>query len=125
MVFLPLKSSNRIAVRARHRSYAMGDMVVNITIKSSNLTVTHEKDKQRFTMDIDGKLARVNYELRDGKMFLIHSEVPYELRGKGYGKILVEETFKQLTEEGYSAKAVCSYIRAVARRSEEWNAIIE
>ncbi|MCM4166941.1 hypothetical protein KCTC52924_01797 [Arenibacter antarcticus] len=89
------------------------------------MIVTHEKDTHRFTMEINGEIAKVEYQLKEGKMYLTYSEVPYPLRGKGYGKILVEQTFEQLTKEGYTAKAVCSYIRAVAQRSEKWNAIIE
>ncbi|WP_026813137.1 GNAT family N-acetyltransferase [Arenibacter certesii] len=89
------------------------------------MTVRHEKEKNRFTMDINGDIARVDYQLKDNKMYLTYSEIPYHLRGQGYGKILVEKTFEQLTKEGYNAKAVCSYIRAVARRSDKWNTIIE
>ncbi|MCM4163729.1 MULTISPECIES: GNAT family N-acetyltransferase [unclassified Arenibacter] len=90
-----------------------------------NLMVHHEKDNNRFTMSIDGEIAKVVYQLRDDKMYLTYSEVPYTLRGKGYGKELVERTFEQLTKEGYTAVAVCSYIKAVARRSEKWKSIIE
>lgn len=94
-------------------------------IITDNLTVQHEKDNHRFTMAINSEIAEVAYQLRDGKMYLTYSEVPYNLRGKGYGKELVERSFEQLTKEGYKAVAVCSYIKAVARRSEKWNSIIE
>jgi|TARA_R110000744_G_scaffold50023_11_gene108360 predicted GNAT family acetyltransferase len=76
-------------------------------------------------MAINGEIAMVEYQLRDDKMYLTYSEVPIKLRGKGYGKKLVESTFDQLTKEGYKAVAVCSYIKAVACRSEKWNSIIE
>ena len=75
-------------------------------------------------MDINGENAKVEYTLRDGQMFLVHSEVPFNLRGQGIGKILVEKTFEQLTQEGFQAVAVCSYIKAIARRSEKWKSII-
>jgi len=90
-----------------------------------DLIIRHEKDKKMFTMDIEGATAYISYLLKDGKMFLTYSEVPLPLRGKGYGKELVEKTFEQLTKEGYSAIAVCSYIKAVARGSEKWRTIIE
>lgn len=94
-------------------------------INTGNLTVHHEKDNNRFIMSINDEIAKVVYQLRDDKMYLTYSEVPYTLRGKGYGKELVERTFEQLTKEGYTAVAVCSYIQAVARRSEKWKSIIE
>lgn len=89
------------------------------------LDIKHDKDNNRFTLDINGELAKVEYRLKDGKMYLVHSEVPYNLRGQGIGKVLVEKTFEQLTEECYKAIAVCSYVKAVARRSDKWSKIIE
>lgn len=89
------------------------------------LNIAHDKENQRFTLDINGELAKVDYKIRDGKMYLVYSEVPYNLRGQGIGKVLVEKTFEKLTEENYTAVAVCSYIKAVKNRSEHWNGIIE
>jgi predicted GNAT family acetyltransferase len=70
-------------------------------------------------------LAKVTYQLRNDKMYLVHSEVPYNLRGQGIGKVLVEKTFEKLTNEGYKAVAMCSYIKTVAKRSEKWQNIIK
>ena len=89
------------------------------------LKIRHQKDEDRFVMDIDGQEAEVIYRERDGKLYLVHSEVPPSMRGKGYGKILVEKTFEKLTEEGYKAVAVCPFIVAVARRSNRWNKVIK
>ena len=89
------------------------------------LDIVRDKENQSFTLDINGELAKVDYNIRDGKMYLNHSEVPYNLRGQGIGKVLVEKTFEQLTKEGFKAVAVCSYIRAVAKRSDHWNNRIE
>jgi len=89
------------------------------------LDIIHDKDNSRFTLDINGELAKVEYSLKKGKMYLVHSEVPFNLRGQGIGKVLVEKTFEKLTKEGYKAVAVCSYVKAIAKRSEKWNKIIE
>ena len=90
----------------------------------SRLNITHDKENKRFILDINGEMAKVEYNLKNGKLYLVHSEVPYDLRGKGIGKVLVEKTFEKLNEEGYKAVAICSYIKAVAQRSEKWNKII-
>lgn len=90
----------------------------------SRMEIKHNKENKRFTLDINGEIAKIDYTLKDGKMYLNHSEVPFNLRGQGIGKILVEKTFEQLTKEGYKAVAICSYIRSVAKRSEKWSAII-
>jgi len=89
------------------------------------LDLIHDKENQRFTLDINGELAKIDYSIRDDVMYLNHSEVPYNLRGQGIGKVLVAKTFEKLTEERYKAVAVCSYIRAIKNRSDRWNAIIQ
>lgn len=88
------------------------------------MEVIHNKEKNEFTMDVNGATARVDYELKNGKMYLVYSEVPPKLRGQGIGKQLVEKTFEKLTDEGYEAVAVCGYVKSVAANSEKWNKII-
>ena len=84
----------------------------------------HNKEKQKYTLVVEGQETKVEYKLKEGKMYLTYAEVPYHLRGKGVGKELVLKTFEQLTKEGYKAIAVCSYVKAIAKRSKEWNSII-
>lgn len=88
------------------------------------MEVVHDKKNHRFSLTLNNDIAQVEYEIKDNKLFLVHSEVPKSMRGKGIGKILVEQTFEKLTEEGYKAVAVCGYVKSVARRSEKWNSII-
>lgn len=88
------------------------------------MEVVHNKENKEFTMDVNGETAKVDYELKDGKMYLVYSEVPAKLRGQGVGKQLVEKTFEKLTEEGHEAVAVCGYVKAIASRSDKWSKII-
>ena len=91
----------------------------------SILDVQHDKVNNAYLLAINEEIAKVEYQLKNGKMYLIHSEVPIQLRGRGIGKELVEKTFEKLTKEGYKAVAVCSYVKAVAKRSDKWKEIIE
>lgn len=91
----------------------------------TRLPLIHDIDKQQFTLNINGEIAKVDYELKDGLMFLVHSEVPINLRGQGIGKVLVEKSFEKLTNEGYKAVAICSYIKAIAKRSAKWKSKID
>lgn len=45
----------------------------------------HDKKNQKFIMDIKKEEAKVEYTLRNGKMYLTHSDVPNNLRGSGVG----------------------------------------
>ncbi len=88
------------------------------------MTIKQDKKKQLYIMKVENSEAFVSYTIKDNIMFLNHAEVPYELRGKGIGKLLVESTFSLLTEQGYKATAICSYVRTIARRSPKWSKII-
>jgi predicted GNAT family acetyltransferase len=91
------------------------------------MEIIHDTKNNEFILPLENNLsAKVVYTLDScNGMRLIHSEVPYELRGQGIGKELVLKTFQKLTDEGFEATAVCSYIRATARRDEKWKTIIK
>ncbi len=87
--------------------------------------IRHNKEEKKFILKVDGEESKVEYEYKEGKMFLIHSEIPEKLRGKGIGKKLVLKTFEKLNEEGYKAVAVCPYIKHVKSKDAYWGKIIE
>ncbi|QDH78573.1 N-acetyltransferase [Echinicola soli] len=90
------------------------------------MDIIHDKTNKEFVLPLEnGTKATVSYILDNAsEMRLVHSEVPPALRGQGVGKELVLKTFEKLTEEGYRAKAVCRYVRHVARRDPKWSGII-
>ena len=90
------------------------------------MEIIHNIEAKSFVLPLENNLeAGENYTMLNNHMSLVYSEVPYKLRGQGIGKELVEKTFEKLTEEGYTATAVCSYIRVIARRSEKWRNVIK
>lgn len=77
--------------------------------------IKHLPEKKRFEMQVGEYVATVRYSLEDDIYYLVHSEVPYQLRGQGIGKELVEKTFQYIKENDLKAKPICSYIVKVAR----------
>lgn len=80
----------------------------------------HDEDHRQFRLRVTGGIAFVDYVVRDGHYYLVHSEVPPALRGQGTARVLVEKTFEYLEARQQPVVAVCSYIKAVARRSPHW-----
>ena len=88
--------------------------------------IVHNTAKQQFELPLaDGSMALVTYSQKGSHLNLMHSEVPREHRGEGIGKELVLKTFEAIEKEGLTATAYCSYIRAVAQRSNKWKNIIQ
>ncbi len=87
--------------------------------------LTHNREEHQYTLHLEnGNQAYINYVLEGKKMMLTYSYVPPEARGTGVGHELVEKTFEMLTNEGFEAEAICSYIRVVAQRHTKWSEII-
>lgn len=86
--------------------------------------IKHIPEKQQFELNTEAGLALVSYH-KEGDIFVLwHSEVPYNLRGQGVGKKLVESTFDYLVKNDIKAKATCSYIRMIAMRGKKWDSHI-
>jgi hypothetical protein len=87
--------------------------------------VTHNKFDKRFEMSLKNDLkAFISYSKNGKHLSLLHSEVPLQLRGKGIGKDLVLKTFEAIRNEGYTATAHCSYIRAVRQKNAQFADVI-
>jgi uncharacterized protein len=83
---------------------------------TSNRPFHHLIDKSQFTLDWDGHIAFVDYQIQGDKWYLLHAEVPAALRGQGVGQVLVEKTYAYLNEHGIKSVPVCSYIQALVKR---------
>ena len=81
--------------------------------------IKHDSKNSQFQMNVNGKIALIDYTKRNGKLYLVHSEVPKKLQGQGIGKILVEKTFEYIEQQGWEAVAVCPFIKSVAKRSSK------
>lgn len=55
----------------------------------------------RFEMPIgDNALAVAYYKVEDGRVVLLHTEIPQELSGLGYGSSLAHGVFEALRRDG-------------------------
>lgn len=77
----------------------------------------HRLERSQFTLDWNGHIAFVDYQIRGDKWYLLHAEVPAALRGQGVGQVLVEKTYAYLREHGIVSVPVCSYIQALVKRN--------
>jgi predicted GNAT family acetyltransferase len=78
--------------------------------------VVDNPDHQRFELELDGKLAFVNYRRSPGVIALAYAEVPLELRGGGVGAELVKGTLERVRERGEKVIPVCGFVASYMRR---------
>ncbi len=70
-------------------------------------------------LEQDGAVADLEYEMRDGRMVLVHTEVPSELAGRGIGGRLVEAAVDRARHENLTIEPQCRFARGWLRRHPE------
>jgi predicted GNAT family acetyltransferase len=78
----------------------------------------------RFELALDEGTAFIEYKLSDQKLFLIHTEVPQELEGKGVGGAIVLKALQYAKENGYEIVPLCPFVQSWLERHKEWKAIV-
>lgn len=77
-----------------------------------------------FELFVDGQRSFIDYKTKDNKIYLIHTEVPRELQGKGVAEALVEKAFAYIEKEKLILIPSCSYVQAFLRKNPEWDRLL-
>jgi predicted GNAT family acetyltransferase len=78
----------------------------------------------RLELEIAGSTAFIEYKLSGHTIFLIHTEVPKELEGKGVGGAIVQKTLQYAKDNNYKIVPLCPFVRSYLERHKEWNDIV-
>ncbi len=84
--------------------------------KTDKLEVIHLQERKRFEIHLEGKIAELDYHLRDGVISFTHTGVPKELGGQGIGGHIVRAGLDHAREKGYKVIPACSFVDAYIRR---------
>ena len=85
--------------------------------------IAHDPASQRFTTEVDGLTAYLEYEQADGAMVIIHTIVPAAIGGRGIAGDLVRTAFEYARAEGLKVDPRCSYSDAWMRKHPEYEAL--
>lgn len=86
-----------------------------------DIPLVNRPDIHNFEFIVEGHRSFIDYQEKDNKLYLLHTEVPAELEGRGIAPAFVEKVFLYLEEKGIKAVPLCPYIRVFLRRHPEWN----
>ena len=73
-------------------------------------TLIHNEPECKYEYHIDGKVAYIQYDDKDGNMHLTHTIVPDELSGQGIAGKLLKDVLAQIKAANKKAVAECSYV---------------
>jgi uncharacterized protein len=79
-------------------------------------TINHDRAALRFTTEVDGHLARLDYTLSSKVMSITHTRVPPEIGGRGVAAELMRAALDAAKTEGWNVDPQCSYAVAYMRK---------
>jgi predicted GNAT family acetyltransferase len=87
--------------------------------------VSNNPAHHRYELAVDGHLAATYYELADGVITFIHTEVPGELGGKGVGSKLIKGALDQVRAAGLKVIAQCPFVKAFIEKHPDYADLLE
>lgn len=90
----------------------------------NELSLKDNTDKHRLELVVDEHKAFIDYKLSDHKLFLIHTEVPSALEGKGVGSAIVQKALEFAKHNQYKVVPLCVFVQAFLKKHPEWNEIV-
>ena len=83
------------------------------------MDVSQDSSGQRFEVHAPEGVAYLAYDLSDGRLVLIHTEVPSTLEGRGIGGQLVQAAVAFARREQLKVVPLCPFARTYLRRHPE------
>ncbi len=88
------------------------------------ITVRHDAEQSRFSIEIAGHLAHADYTLDEGRIIFAHTFVPPELRGRGLAEHLVRAALAHARLHKLRVIPACSYVTVFIERHNEFRDLL-
>ncbi len=78
----------------------------------------------RLELEVESGTAFIDFKLTHETLFLIHTEVPPALEGKGVGGAIVKKALQYAKDNGYKIVPLCVFVQSYLKRHKEWDDIV-
>jgi predicted GNAT family acetyltransferase len=88
------------------------------------MDVTRNGARHRYETTVDGHTAVLTYREADGRVTLIHTEVPPELRGRGVADALAHAALDDACQRRLLMRPLCPFVHAFMKRHPEYASLV-
>lgn len=86
--------------------------------------IDHE-EKHQYEFQIDDKLAKMEYiKSNDEEIYIVHTEVPPGLGGRGVGSQLAEKVLRDIERQGLRLIPLCPFVAGYIHKYPKWRRIV-
>ena len=79
--------------------------------QSEKSAVVDDREKHRFIFEAEGAVGVLEYREEANQLYLVHTEVPEALAGRGIAGMLVKAALMRAARDGFEVVPECSYAR--------------
>ena len=88
--------------------------------------VRNNRDRSRYELLVDGEVvAFVQYNMRGGRLLLVHTEVPEEDSGRGYATALIHGALEDIRGRGLKIVPVCPFVERYIEQHPEYDDMVD
>lgn len=100
----------------------MGVLPTTVDTVGTDVEVRDNPEKRQFEAYVDGKLAGFSaYELTDGGIMIMHTEVDDAYEGQGVGSAMVRQMLDLIRADGeLKVTVLCPFVNAWLRRHPDY-----
>ena len=80
---------------------------------------------EQFEVRQEGHLAVMQYRVRRGRMYFMHTGVPQALSGRGIAAALDRRALAPAREQAYTIVVYCPFVAAFLKRHPEYDDLID
>ncbi|MFA7534874.1 MAG: GNAT family N-acetyltransferase [Desulfuromonadales bacterium] len=104
----------------KRRSRRPGEFSLQTEALAMASAVGNNPAKKRFEVEANGALAFLEYELEEGAITLVHTEVPPELEGQGLAGKIVKAALAYAESRGLKVIPRCPFVAGYIARHKEF-----
>jgi len=91
----------------------------------AGLTITNNKEQQRFEAAVNGELAYLEYRFHKNDIALMHTFVPDSLGGRGIATELAKYAFKYAEDNKHPVMVYCPFVASFLKKNPEYNKFVD
>ena len=81
--------------------------------------------QNRFELELDSKIAFIDYQLQGNTMTMVHTEVPKELGGKGIGSMIAAKALDFATIHDLKVTPSCAFIADFISKNPKYKSLLK